>query len=102
MKKYLLIRSISTVRGGNVDTDRIALHTSLIEQEDDLLKQVDTCQFMLAAAWRCAQSSVDEVHFPTVRRLISALRNTLQSVEDDLFDVRVKLLPFANPKRSAP
>lgn len=37
-------------RGNNVDTERIALHTSLIEQEDDLLKQIDTCQLMLAAA----------------------------------------------------
>lgn len=42
-----------------MDTERIALHTSLIEQEEELLKRVVTCQIILAATWRNLQSSIN-------------------------------------------
>lgn len=83
-----------------MDNDRITKHTALIELEDDLLKQLGTCQIMLAAAWRYARSSAEELHMPTVQRLLIAWRSIFQSIDDGSLQVRLQLLAFANPSTS--
>ncbi|MBJ6360914.1 hypothetical protein ACFOQM_06320 [Paenibacillus sp. GCM10012307] len=83
-----------------MDHDRVAKHTALIEQEDDLLKQLETCQVMLAAAWRCARSSGENLHLPTVHCLISAWRSIFQLIDDEALQVQLHLLPFATLSES--
>jgi len=85
-----------------MEYDRISKHTALVEREDELLEQIDTCQQLLAATWQFLRSSGEPIHLPTVRRLIIALRAVERSIEDELLDVRLKLLPFANSRKTAP
>lgn len=79
--------------------ERITEHTTLIDREEDLLHQIDTCQQMKAALWRFLYSSDEKIHVPTVRRLFDSLYDTERINEDELLDVRLALLPFAIPRK---
>ena len=85
-----------------MDQERIEKHTALVEREDELLEQIDTCQQLLAATWRFLRSSGEPIHLPTVRRLMIALYAVERSIEDELLDIRLELLPFANSRKAAP
>ncbi|WP_314000491.1 hypothetical protein [uncultured Paenibacillus sp.] len=74
----------------------------MIEREDALLGQVDTCQQLLAATWRFIHTSDEAIDIPTVRRLIIALYGVERSIENELLDVRLSLLPFAISRKTAP
>jgi hypothetical protein len=80
-----------------MNKEHIVKHTALIECEDNLLAQMDTCQQLLAATWRFLDTIDGNLHLPTVRRLILALRSIERSVDDELLDVRLELLQFLNP-----
>lgn len=85
-----------------MDNERIAKQTALIEREDDLLSQIDTCQQLIAALWWFLHSLDEGVHLPTVRRLMIALNNVERSIEDEMLDVRLALLPISFSGKSAP
>jgi hypothetical protein len=82
-----------------MDQEHIEKHTALVEREDELLEQIDTCQQLLAAAWRFLRSSGEPIHLPTVRRLMIALYAVERSIEDELLDIRLELLPFKIPAK---
>ena len=77
-------------------------HTELIEREDALLERVDTCQQLLAATWRFLHTSDEPSDIPTVRRLIFALYGVERSIENELLDVRLALLPFSISRKTTP
>jgi len=83
-----------------VDSERISKHTELIDREEELLGQIDTCQQLLAATWRFLHSSDETLHLPTVRRLMIALYSVERSIEDELLDVRLALLSFAVSRKT--
>ncbi|GAB7057310.1 MULTISPECIES: hypothetical protein [Paenibacillus] len=74
-----------------MDKERAVKHTTLIEREDDLLSQIDTCQQVLAAMLRFLQPSGEQVHLPTIHRLMLALRTVERDIDDELLDVRLEL-----------
>lgn len=78
-----------------MEQDGIAEHTSLIEREDALLEQIDTCQQLLSATWRFLKSADESIHYPTVKRLMIALRTVERSIDDELLEIRLKLLQIA-------
>ncbi len=73
--------------------DRIAEHTSLIEREreDALLVQIDTCQQLLSATWKFLRSADESIHYPTVKRVLLALRTVERNIDDELLEVRLQL-----------
>ncbi|MFC5703057.1 hypothetical protein ACFPVX_17345 [Cohnella faecalis] len=85
-----------------MDNERTAKHTALIEREDDLLSQIDTCQQLIAAFWRFLLSLDEEVHLPTARRLMIALNNVERSIEEEMLDIRLALLSFTFSRKHAP
>ncbi|THF82106.1 hypothetical protein [Cohnella fermenti] len=71
---------------------RTTERTQLIELEDDLLEQYDTCQWLLATVWQTIRSSDERLHLPTLRRILAAIRDVVGSVDGDLFEVRFQFI----------
>jgi|GEM_PF-6249937 len=77
-------------------------HTELIEREDELLDREDTYQQLLAATWRFLHTSDEKMDIQTVRLLIGALYGVERSIKDELLDVRLALILFANSRKTDP
>lgn len=84
-----------------MNPDHVQIHTTLLELEEDLLEQVDTCQQLLSAMWSFLQSTGENLHLPTVKRFMVALYAIESNVEEEMFNVRLDLLPHAHPLKFA-
>lgn len=74
-------------------------HTRLIEKEDDLLAQLDTCQMMMASIQRFVKDCPESLHFTAVRKMVLALHKIDKRLQDELLLIRLAIYELQKRKK---
>ncbi|WP_289137774.1 hypothetical protein [uncultured Brevibacillus sp.] len=61
-------------------------------KEDDLLKQIDTCQLLVVALLDFVRHSNETLHLCATKRIFSSIQAIEKSLEDNVLGIRIENL----------